>query len=511
MTNSEKAKNISDAIGELEENIIKEADSERKVSSDNIKITQTKKSNRKKILIPAVSVAACAAIVTGIIFGGTKENPAIFNLPVYAEVLAEAEYPEAYPYPDESKAFNENGVWLSDYWNQLYEPWQEQVRVRNNAKERVNYDALNNFSDLTIKQFLTDSNGGNRVYSPVNLYIALSVLAEIADGNSRQQILKLAGFENIEELRSQAADLWISLYYNDGATTSILANSLWLNLGTEFNSDTINRLANDYFVSVYRGDMASEETLTSIKNWLNKQTDGLLKESADGLQIDPETVLMLCSTISFKAKWDETFDKEKNDIKVFHGLNGENEFEFMNEYIIGHDYYWGDDYGAVRLGFENGYSMWLILPDEGKTNDDILKSGEYIKMINNPRGWENSSNMNINISVPKFDVSSDMDLIDGLKKLGVKDVFDSSRADFSPLFKSASNEGYSGVSVTQVKHAARVVIDEEGCTAAAFTAMLFVGGMLMPGEDIDFILDRPFTFMISSGNSILFAGTVNSL
>lgn len=510
MANSEKAKNISDAIGELEEDIIKEADDERKVSSDGIKIAPSKKTGRKKFLIPAISAAACAAVVSGIIFGGSKENPAVFNLPVYAEVLAEAEYPDAAPYPDENSAFNEAGYFDNALWDKIYEPWHEQGTVRSEARQRVNYDALNNFSNLTIEQFLTDSEGNNRVYSPVNLYMALSVLAEISDGKSREQILELAGFDNIEDLRKQAADLWISLYYNDGATTAVMANSLWLNLGTEFDSDTINRLANDYFVSVYRGDMASEETLTSIKNWLNKQTDGLLEESADGLQIDPDTILMLCSTINFKAKWDSVFDEKENDMMVFHGLNGEREFEFMNNRIVDQYYYWSENYGAVRLDFENGYSMWLILPDEDKTTDDVLKSDEYIRMICDSFEWENKKYMNINISLPKFDVSSDIDLADGLKKLGVTDVFDGRRADFSPLFGSGT--AYSGVCVSQVKHAVRVVIDEEGCTAAAFTAMALAGGTLLPEEEeIDFILDRPFTFMITSGSSILFAGAVNNL
>ena len=95
----------------------------------------------------------------------------------------------------------------------------------------------------------------------------------------------------------------------------------------------------------------------------------------------------------------------------------------------------------------------------------------------------------------------------GLKELGVRDVFDPVRADFSPL---ADNE-YGAIWVDRVQHAARVSIDEEGCTAAAFTVMMANTGTMAPEEEIDFVLDRPFVFMITSGSGVLFAGAVNDL
>lgn len=223
--------------------------------------------------------------------------------------------------------------------------------------------------------------------------------------------------------------------------------------------------------------------------------------------VDPNTIMMICSTLNFKGKWKSPFDKDKNDIKTFNGLNGGSEAEFMNDYLMNESYYWGEDYGAVRLSLSGG-TMWIILPDVGKTVDDILGSDEYLDMISNPNGWENCKRLNINLSVPKFDVSSDMDLQEGLKELGVTDVFDGEKADFSPLF---TDDNSSGVSMGQVKHAARVKIDEEGCTAVAFTAMAMDGAAPPTDEEIDFIADRPFAFMLTTGGTVMFAGTVSNL
>jgi len=63
--------------------------------------------------------------------------------------------------------------------------------------------------------------------------------------------------------------------------------------------------------------------------------------------------------------------------------------------------------------------------------------------------------------------------------------------------------------LSQAKHAARVSIDEEGCTAAAFTVME-ASGSGMPEDEVDFVIDRPFLFAITNDAGFpLFIGIVN--
>ena len=64
----------------------------------------------------------------------------------------------------------------------------------------------------------------------------------------------------------------------------------------------------------------------------------------------------------------------------------------------------------------------------------------------------------IHWSVPKFDVDSNLELTDALKALGVTDVFDFDKSDFSPLIDEEKFD--ESVAVTQVQHAARVKVDE---------------------------------------------------
>lgn len=500
--NSEK---ISESIGELDEKIVSPAAKRR---AECYKEKKAGGNRGRKIWLSAASAAACLGIVGGIFAMSRVGEGDGFFVSASAETLAKAVYPEAAPYPDESRYSGAPGEFDLYGFNQAYEPWREQKSARRDAAKRLS--GLSAFYQSTVPAFLSGSGSENRVYSPISLYSALAMLAETTDGESREQILALLNMENIEALREQAKNLWTANYQNDGASTTILANSVWLNQGVDFVRETVDRLAGDYYASSYRGDPASEEMNRLLRDWLNEQTGGLLEEAVKNTELSPETVMALYSTVYFRAKWDWEFESVNNDEKIFHGVSGDVTAEFMNATNDAGAYYWGEDYGAIDLFFADGGGMWLILPDEDKTVDDVLASGEYLEMIEKMYRyeWKDRQDMIVHYSVPKFDVSSEIKLNEGLEALGVTDIFDAGIADFSPLAEEPEE-----LHVSSARHAARVVIDEQGCTAAAFTELAVRGGGgYVPKEEIHFVLDRPFLFVITSDTGgILFTGTVNVL
>ena len=63
--------------------------------------------------------------------------------------------------------------------------------------------------------------------------------------------------------------------------------------------------------------------------------------------------------------------------------------------------------------------------------------------------------------------------------------------------------------MSKAEHAANLSIDEEGVTGAAYTDIGLCGAGMPPEEVVDFVLDRPFLFLVTSRDgSILFAGSV---
>lgn len=337
--------------------------------------------------------------------------------------------------------------------------------------------------------------------------MALAMLAEVTDSESRQQILDLLGSESIEALRSQAASVWNANYSNDGAVTSILANSLWLNESVNFNQSTMDSLAKNYYASSFRGEMGSEESNRALRDWINEQTGGLLDAQADGLSMDPETVMALASTIYYRAKWHSEFNEAGTEKGLFHlfSADGETvECDFMHK-GGSNTYYWADQFGAVALSLEGSGKMWFLLPDDGVAMDDLLADEQTMEFLNSNGNWENSKHLIVNMSVPKFDVVSDLDLRDGLNALGITGVFDATVADFSPMTSKVAE-----IFLSKADHAARVAIDEEGVTAAAYTVMMMAGAAAPPEEEMDFVLDRPFLFAITGADGLpLFVGVVN--
>ena len=418
-------------------------------------------------------------------------------------LAAEAVYPTMAAYPEEDKYLTPTGE-LKDEFNDDYHAWWEDVRARRDQPE-AHSAGLDAFLQKSVRQFLSGAGDRNRVYSPLNVYLALGMLAEVTGGESRAQILDLLGADSMEALREQASAVWNTSYRDDGVTKSVLASSLWLDDDFPYTQSTLNTLAETYYASTYQGDMGTEAYNQALRDWLNTQTGGLLSDQAAGLALDPEAVLALATTIYFRAKWSNEFYEGNTSSETFHAPSGDMACDFMHQ-EGSRDYFWGDRFSSVSQRLENGGAMWFLLPDGGSTPEDLLNDTEALSFISGAWGtWENQKDMMVSLSVPKFDVSSEQNLLPGLAALGVTDVQDWERADFSSLTPQPN-----GLILSQASHAARAAIDEEGCTAAAYTVMTTDGAGMPMGETIDFTLDRPFLFVITGSNGLpLFTGIVN--
>lgn len=445
-------------------------------------------------------MGAVAAVLALAILGGILLRPG-GGLSAYA--IVQAEYPKMDPFPSGMAQL------IEPIYDTLHDRWWTDVLAQ--RRDLGDTSDLQAFFAQSAQTFLTQTIGENRVYSPLNVYLALAMLAQLTGGESREQILTLLGSGSMDELRQRASDLWNCNYRDDGAVTSILANSLWLNEDVKFDRDTMDILARGFHASSYRGKMGSEQFNRALQDWLNAQTGGLLEKQAGNIQLDAQTVLALASTVYFKAKWSDEFSKDKTAPQTFHAPDGDIQIDFMNQRDDG-NYYWGDKFAAVCQYFRMGGAMWFILPDEGVTPEKLLSDEQVLDFLLNtvfttdPIEWENSKLLMVNKAIPKFDVSSQFDLTEGLQALGVTDVFDETVSDFTPMTTDVDMP----VIVSEVNHAARVMIDEEGCTATAFTELPAVGAMPPPDDEVDFVLDRPFLFCITGISGLpLFVGVVH--
>ena len=424
-------------------------------------------------------------------------------------VLAEAVYPSMAQRPRQEDYLKENGWDVDGAFYEADRAWREDLFAFRN--QPAGYaDGLDPWFRSGIRQFLADAGGENRVFSPLNLTMALAMLSEVTDGETRRQLLDLLGAEDLEALRETAGSLWLQSYQDDGQTASLLASSLWLRQGTSYEQPTLDNLAAYYYASAFRGQMGSAAYDALLQRWLNEQTGGLLEEQAAGLHMEPETVLALATTIYFKAPWFGEFSPYLTEDGSFFGPDGEEQVSFLHG-SREIPWYWGERFSAVALDMQNGGEMWFLLPEEGLSPEELLEDEELMDflLLRDKNEWEKQKDPLVRLTIPKFDVSSDLELSAGLRALGLTDAFDPKCSDFTPLTRELEE-----LYVSTVQHAARVKIDEEGCEAAAYTVIEVAAEEARIDEPepevIEFILDRPFLFVITNAGGLpLFVGVVN--
>lgn len=353
------------------------------------------------------------------------------------------------------------------------------------------------FADGSVQFLDADENS---VWSPLNAFLGLAMTAELTQGESRAQILDLLGVQDIDALRTCASDLWEGVHRDNGKEICVAANSLWLNDTLAYKQSAMDDLAYHYYASVYKGEMGSARMNGDIGKWLDKNTGGMLTKYTRQIDLPETTVLALYSTLYVRGTWQYEFSKSNNTSGVFHSPDGDTTATYMNKRQTALYYCWHDNFSAVRFPLKNGRDMWFILPDEGTQIADVLADGTYMQLFGGQ--WETGEYYLVNLSVPKFDISDSLDLKDGLKELGVTDIFEENKADFSAITDT-------GVNITNVNQKLRVMIDEEGVKAATYIEIPGAMSAQPPEEIVDFVLDRPFVFVLTSSDVPLLVGTVN--
>ena len=380
---------------------------------------------------------------------------------------------------------------------------------------------LADFFTLSMAEILggaeTEGNHANRLYSPLNSYMALAMLAECTGGESREEILQLLGADSIEALRKQASSIYLanSLYTHEAK--SVLANSLWLDKRLSYHEDTVKTLADTYFASSYRGEMGSEGYNKALRTWIKEATDGLLGDRyLSGASMTPNTVAAVVSAMNLDVKWDG-FKKNDSHPGTFNAPGGKRDVTYMYQDIESTTYVLGDSFQAVCVKMGGGMSMWLILPNGGAggfTPEELLRNETYSTFVRTlickeyRAGWGEIGEglawrpAKVHLTLPRFDITAENNLKDSFLRLGISKVFSEHEADFSGISEE-------GAYLSELRQASRLIANEEGVRAVSFTFGSADSKAAIPDE-VSLIFNRPFLFLLTSADDLpLYAGIVN--
>ena len=345
---------------------------------------------------------------------------------------------------------------------------------------------------------------GNKNLSPVSVYIALSMAAEGARGETQRELLALLGAQNAEEMRTTAEELLSSLEVRGETGEIALADSIWLGeqaSTVSFRAAYLELLRDSYGAearSVPFGDPAAG---AEIAAWIREKTREKINISEDAMRFDADTLAVLINTVFLKDGWREPFNEDRTEQGIFFGLNGkEGTADYMRRTDLNGTIVRGEEFLRYALPLRDVGRMVFVLPDEGVTLESLLGGPEKVGLL--LRDGE-EKNADVDLMVPRFSFQDRTDLEEILQFLGVRTCF-TGMADFSGMTDTPAH-------VSRVLQESYIGVDEKGVEAAAYTLVALAKSAAIPvdREKVDFHLTRPFLYAIESWDgTVLFIGTV---
>ncbi len=262
--------------------------------------------------------------------------------------LVTPEYPLMQKYPSEELLHGSKSD--QEAFDKAFDAWDEEYR-RLSQQPRDYRDGVLSMTQ-EANRLLLAADDENRLYSPLNVYLALSLLAESSSGETQAEIFRVLKVDSLEELRDRAKSLWSAHYRDDGHTTSLLANSIWLDESLSIKKESMENLKNYYMAAAFQGDMASEAMTEQLHKWLNEQTDRLLEHEVNRAGFEQDTRMALASILLFRAKWRDEVNEANTSQANFYSPDGPIETDFMSESGT-NTFYWGEHFTAVA---------WSLLP-----------------------------------------------------------------------------------------------------------------------------------------------------
>lgn len=352
------------------------------------------------------------------------------------------------------------------------------------------------YEQFAYRLFTQLPEGETRMVSPFSVYVALSIAANGANGETLSQMDELLGLT--AEERNAYLTAWIDDLTSGGSddTRFTNADSLWIRSSLEqyVPKEFLDICAQYYQAAVYSTPM-DRSTVEGINAWVKAKTMNMIDKLIE--ELSPETVMILMNAIALDAKWTETFDEAKTQKDyTFTKADGSTvKVDMMFEEAQG-GYVENDLATGFIKRYKGGeFSYIALLPKEGVSVGQLAKSlkpGDIRILYNNPINGE------VNIGLPKYEEEYKVELNEVLKALGVTDAFDAGKADFSRLLQRSAY-------VSQVTHKTFISVDEAGTKAAAVTEIAFDE---CATRRYHVILDRPFVYMIVDSDGLpIFLGT----
>lgn len=360
-------------------------------------------------------------------------------------------------------------------------------------------DIIENNNAFALNLFSQMKGFDSKVVSPMSVSYLMGMLANGADGQTRQEIMKAIGCEKVslKDLNEFYQMMIARANHFDKATTINIADYIALNRQYQLKDGFASTMKNYYQAGIESLDFSKASTLKRINRWCSDHTDGMIPKIIE--QVDADAVSYIMNAIYFNGTWTDKFDTRQTKLENFQGYTRDIKKTQMMHRNGKYQYMDNADFAAVNLPYGNGsYSMTVILPNRGKSIDEVMAGLDAKKVSELGRSMDECV---VDLKLPRFTISQETSLNDIISKLGAPTMF-TSGADFS-------NFASGNLSISKMLQKAKIEVSEEGTKASAVTmAMVAMTALRPEPRKVEFHANRPFIYMITehSTGAILFMG-----
>ena len=373
--------------------------------------------------------------------------------------------------------------------------------------QRTEAQPLNDFALRLTRQLWHKANG-SIVASPLSMAVALSMVIEGAEGETRDEVVKALGFspDRHNALTDICASIQHGLSVHDDSLTLELANSCCVNQKYRLYREYSHIMSNYYDANVSTMDFDNAGAVASrLNEWCKEHTKGLIPQIISKDAIDERMVIFWLNAAYFKGLWTLPFQKEYTQKGAFQRMDA-GMVTTVPKHIM-HltnrlHYLRTDDFAAVELPYcGSRFVMTAVLPHNADGLTTLLSgmTSQRIAEIHTLMKDEE-----VELALPRFSVESSFsdELKTALQDMGVKRLF-SERAQITNVSPDAS------LFVSMMLQKACIDVTEEGTEAAAAT--LIGVSATSSGRHKLFTATRPFLFYITDSMTglILFTGIYN--
>ncbi len=345
----------------------------------------------------------------------------------------------------------------------------------------------------------------NQVTSPLSALYALSMLRAGAGTTTAAEMDAVLGLP-IDHRDEALNALMASVQQFDGDPGDVdednppevpllrITNAAFVPEDDIIGQSYLETLARHYGSGVYPVDFAAPETPGRIDAWVSEETGGRIDKAP--LKVDRRTILSLLNVVFFAAAWEQPFDESAthdDDFRLADGTMASVPTMHASP-VVRHAR--GEGWSGIDLPYREGFSMRLVLPDEGTeplwSEDEFVAIGATLDAAE-PRPVE--------LALPTWDHAYDQDLLVVLRAMGLDESIGT-----APDFDAITPNAY----VSGAAQSANITVAEKGTVAAAVTQITMAETSAPMVPDLSISFDRPFGYQIIHEDTGLpvFLGTV---